>query len=114
CPMAVRVPADKSIPDLLATQGPEMMATETQSRKSIWDNLEVEVTAAFNPIKLPLKQVKEMEQGLVIEVGGLMDNAILIEVEGQPIAWGELLVVGDKFGVRIQGLHDHVAQVQAV
>ncbi len=84
------------------------MANEMQIKQNIWDNLEVEVTAAFSPIKLPLKQIKEMEQGLVVEVGDLMDNRVILEVEGHPVAWGELLVLGDKFGVRIQGMQDGV------
>ncbi len=91
------------------------MADEmTQIRQNIWDNLQVEVSATFNPIRLPLKQVKEMEQGLVVEVGDLMDNRVIIEVEGHPVAWGELLVLGDKFGVRIQGLQEGVQYVEQV
>jgi flagellar motor switch/type III secretory pathway protein FliN len=81
---------------------------ETQTKTTIWDALEVEVSASFQPIKLPLKQLKELEQGLVLEVGNLMDNRIIVEVEGHPVAWGELLVLGDKFGVRIQALHEKV------
>lgn len=80
--------------------------TTATAKPNLWDNLEVEVTAAFNPVKLPLKQVKEMEQGLVLEIGDLMDNRVSVEVEGHPVAWGELLVLGDKFAVRIQGLHE--------
>jgi hypothetical protein len=91
------------------------MADEmTEIKQNIWDNLQVEVTATFNPIKLPLKQVKEMEQGLVVEVGDLMDNRVSIEVEGHPVAFGELLVLGDKFGVRIQGLQAGVEYVEQV
>ncbi len=109
--VSVQVPPDRRQPDLIMAQGANPMADETQTRPNIWDNLEVEVTATFNPIKLPLKQLKEMEQGLVVEVGDLMDNRVSIEVEGHPVAWGELLVLGDRYGVRIQGMHDAVAQV---
>lgn len=82
------------------------MTQEMQTKPTIWDTLEVDVTAAFQPIKLPLKQLKELEQGLVLEVGNLMENQVIVEVEGHPVAWGELLVLGDKFGVRITGLHE--------
>jgi flagellar motor switch/type III secretory pathway protein FliN len=104
--VSVTVPEHHRIPDLLVTQGVNAMTNETQVKQNLWDNLEVEVTATFNPIKLPLKQIREMEQGLVIEVGSLMDNQVSIEVEGHPVAWGELLVLGDRYGVRIQGLKD--------
>jgi len=104
--VSVAVPEHRKIPDILVTQGVNAMTNETQVKQNLWDNLEVEVTATFNPIKLPLKQIREMEQGLVIEVGNLMDNQVSIEVEGHPVAWGELLVLGDRYGVRIQGLKD--------
>ena len=112
---AIRLPEHLTVPSNVAAdkQGPESMPQNTQPRPNIWDNLEVEVTAAFNPIKLPLKQLKEMEQGLVLEVGELLDNKVQIEVEGHPIAWGELLVLGDKFGVRIHQIHEAVERMDA-
>lgn len=84
------------------------MTQQLTTRQSLWDNLPVEVSATFNPIRMPLKQLKEIEQGLVIEVGDLMDNRVQLEVEGHAVAWGELVILGDKFAVRIQGLPDSV------
>ncbi len=100
----VTLPPQLQLPGFKAEQGTSIMPNETPLKQTIWDNLEVEVTAAFNPIKLPLKRLKEMEKGLVIEIGDLMDSQIHLEIEGHPVAWGELLVLGDKFGVRIQGV----------
>lgn len=105
----LRLPERWTLLNTLSQQGTMTMPNETQQKQNIWDNLQVEVTAAFDPIKLPLKQIKEIEQGLVLEIGDLMDNRVKIEVEGHPVAWGELLVLGDKFGVRIQGLSEVAA-----
>ncbi len=110
--VSVKVPERHQIPDLYQQQGSSTMVNETQIKQNIWDTLEVDVTAAFSAVKIPLKQLKDMEQGLVVEVGDLMDNKVNIEVAGQSIAWGELLVVGDKFGVRIQGLHDAASRME--
>jgi flagellar motor switch/type III secretory pathway protein FliN len=82
----------------------EFAPMETQSvnaRQSLWDNLMIEVEASFEPIKLPLKQLKQMTEGLVIEMGDLVHNRIALQVEGKTLAWGELLIVGDKFAVRV-------------
>ncbi len=79
-----------------------MEAQSQQSAKqSLWDNLMIEVDASFEPIKLPLKQLKQMSEGLVIEMGDLVHNRIALQVEGKTLAWGELLIVGDKYAVRI-------------
>lgn len=86
----------------------EFAMMETQSsqnadalRQSLWDNLMIEVSAEFEPIKLPLKQLRQMSEGLVVELGDIIDNRLCLQVEGRTLAWGELVVVGDKFAVRI-------------
>ena len=83
----------------------EFASMEAQSqhsaKQSLWDNLMIEVDASFEPIKLPLKQLKQMTEGLVIEMGDLVHNRIALQVEGKTLAWGELLIVGDKYAVRI-------------
>jgi flagellar motor switch protein FliN/FliY len=87
------------------TQELAMMETQSQpsasAKQALWDNLMIEVGAEFEPIKLPLKQLKQMTEGLVIEMGDLVHNRVCLQVEGKPLAWGELIIVGDKFGVRI-------------
>ncbi len=87
------------------TQDIAMMETQphlTAARQNLWDNLMIEVDAEFLPIKLPLKQLKQMSEGLVVEMGDLINNEICLKVEGKPLAYGELVIVGDKFGVRIK------------
>jgi flagellar motor switch protein FliN/FliY len=83
----------------------ELATMETQqqlsTRQSLWDNLMIEVTAEFDPIRLPLKQIKQMSEGLVVEMGDLIHNRICLQVEGKTLAWGDLIIVGDKFGIRI-------------
>lgn len=86
------------------TQEFETMDTQSQSgspRQKLWDNLMIEVGAELEPIKLPLKQIKQMSEGLVIEMGDLVQNRVSLQVEGKTLAWGELIIVGDKFGVRV-------------
>ncbi len=83
----------------------EMMMMETQqmetTKKMLWDNLMIDVSAEFDPVKLPLKQLRQMSEGLVVELGDLTRNRIHLVVEGKALATGELVIVGDKFGVRI-------------
>jgi flagellar motor switch protein FliN len=87
------------------TQSMKSQVMKTQGPNSLhWENLQVDLVATFEPIKFPIKRLKEISEGLVLEISGLMDNSITLCVDGQPVAWGELLVVGDKFAVKIQGL----------
>ena len=86
--------------DLIMMEPPQ--ETMTGARQQLWDNLQIEVDAQFMPIKLPLKQLKQMSEGLIVEMGDLIHNDICLSVEGKPLAYGELVIVGDKFGVRIK------------
>lgn len=70
----------------------------------LWDNLQLDVTAAFDPIRLPLAEIRQMSEGLVVELGGLADNQISLMVDAQTVARGRLVVVGDRFGVVIEKL----------
>jgi flagellar motor switch/type III secretory pathway protein FliN len=78
-----------------------METQQAEARQNLWDNLMIEVNAEFAPVKLPLKQLKQMSEGLIVEVGDLAQNEISLQVEGKTLAWGELIIVGDKFGVRV-------------
>ncbi len=81
--------------------------------KTMWDDLMIEVTAEFDPVRVPLKQLKQMTDGLIVEVGDLVDNRISLNVEGKTLASGTLVIVGDKFGVRIQNVDDDEAPIKA-
>ncbi len=69
--------------------------------KSIWDSLEVEVNAGFEKVRMKLGELREITEGLVIDVASVSDNKVYIDVEGQKLAAGELVIIGDKYGVRI-------------
>ncbi|HSA06404.1 MAG TPA: FliM/FliN family flagellar motor switch protein [Candidatus Gastranaerophilales bacterium] len=72
-----------------------------EKNKSIWDSLEVEINASFEKIKIKLGDLREITEGLVIDVASLADNKVFIDVEGKKLAAGELVIIGDKYGVRV-------------
>lgn len=71
-------------------------------RESLWDNLLIDVQAEFQPTRIPLKHLKQVAEGVIVEVGDLLHNRVRLHVEGKTLAEGELVIVGDKFGVLIQ------------
>jgi flagellar motor switch/type III secretory pathway protein FliN len=70
----------------------------------VLDQVEVEVKASFLPYRMPLSQLKQMTAGLLLEVGDVLANKVELSVNGHPLAEGELLIVGDKFGVLVTAL----------
>jgi flagellar motor switch/type III secretory pathway protein FliN len=66
-----------------------------------WNHLMVELTAEFEPFQLPLGEVRAMSEGLLVELDDLAHNQLTIHSQGTRIAQGRLVVVGDRFAVRI-------------
>lgn len=88
--LGIVVPYDDS-------EGDEDMA----NNNNLWDSIEVEMTAQFDTVKITLGDLKKIEDGLVVDLTSLYDNKITLSVEDKPIARGELVIVNDRYGVKI-------------
>lgn len=62
------------------------------------------VTVELGRTRLMLKQVLELQQGSVVELDHLAGEPVDLFVNDRLIAKGEVVVVDDKFGVRITKL----------
>lgn len=69
--------------------------------QSLWDNIQVEMGAEFEKVKISLGELKSIEQGLVVDISSVYDSKISLKVEDKTIAKGELVIINDHYGVRI-------------
>ncbi len=69
--------------------------------RSLWDEIQVEMGAEFEKVKITLGELKNIEEGLVLDLSSVYDNKITLKVEDKTIATGELIIVNDSYGVRI-------------
>lgn len=69
--------------------------------QNLWDNIQVEMGAEFEKVKITLGELKTIEQGLVVDISSVYNNKISLKVENKTIAKGELIIVNDRYGVRI-------------
>lgn len=89
---------DLMIPQDDNTEGDNMAA------RNIWDSIEVEMNAEFDAVKISLADLKNIEDGLVVDLTSLYDNNVTLKVEGKPIASGNLVIVNDRYGVKINNV----------
>lgn len=68
---------------------------------NLWDSIEVEMNAQFDTVKITLGELKKIEEGLVVDITSIYDNKVTLSVEDKPIARGELVIVNDRYGVKI-------------
>lgn len=71
------------------------------SEKNIWDSIEVEMSAEFDAVKISLGELKNIENGIVVDLASLYDNKVTLKVENKPIASGSLVIVNDRYGVKV-------------
>lgn len=74
---------------------------EEMGAKNLWDSIEVEMNAEFDAVKITLGDLKNIEQGNVVDLTSIYDNKITLRVEDKTIARGDLVIVNDRYGVKI-------------
>lgn len=84
----------------------EQFTTGNQSHSPRQDidlilDIPVQLTVELGRTRVPIKQVLSMAQGSVIELDGLAGEPMDLLVNGCLIAQGEVVVVNEKFGIRI-------------
>ena len=73
---------------------------ETASINMILD-IPVQLTVEMGRTKIPIKNILQLAQGSVVELEALAGEPMDVLVNGYLIAQGEVVVVNDKFGIRL-------------
>ena len=81
--------------------GNEMENTST----NLWDSIQVDMSAEFDKVKVTLGELKSIEEGLIVDLCSVYDNKVSLKVGGKLVASGELVIINDRFGVRIENVN---------
>jgi flagellar motor switch protein FliN/FliY len=84
----------------LASTGVQVAGAQTQDIDLILD-IPVHMTVELGRTKLPIRNILQLAQGSVVELDGLAGEPMDVLVNGCLIAQGEVVVVNDKFGIRL-------------
>ena len=101
----------ESVDDLWADalneqQSSEKSSATTDALGSLQDidlilDIPVKLTVELGRTKMTIKELLRLSQGSVVALDGLAGEPLDILINGYLIAQGEVVVVADKFGVRI-------------
>ena len=77
-------------------------AKETPSVENIkvLENIEVELTVEVGRAEITIRDLLRLNEGSVIELDRLAGDPLDILVNGTKIARGEVIMIGERFGVR--------------
>ena len=108
----IRVNPDPAL--IFSTNEDEEQIMNGKLSKDMWDTIQVEIGAEFDKIKITLGELRQISEGLVVDIGSVYKNKISLKVENKTIANGELVIIDDRYGVRIDEVFkqpDEIAEV---
>ena len=67
-------------------------------------DVKVKITVQLGSSQLPMREVMELQPGSVIQLNQLANDPVGLYVNDKLIAYGEVVVVEDSFGIKITEL----------
>lgn len=64
-------------------------------------DIPVQLSVELGHTKMPIRQLLQLGAGSVVELGTVAGELVDVLVNGHLIAQGEIVVVNDKFGIRL-------------
>ena len=77
---------------------------DNMGNSNLWDSIQVDLSAEFEKVKVPLGELKSIEEGLVVDLCSVYDNKVYLKVGEKTVATGGLVIINDRFGVRIENV----------
>lgn len=90
--------ADAQVFSELTNQG---ASTKTENDIDFILDIPVQLTVELGRTKIAIKNLLQLAQGSVVELDGMAGEPMDVLVNGCLIAQGEVVVVNDKFGIRL-------------
>lgn len=92
--------SDQMMPASFANFGPSNATGAGNDINMILD-IPVQLTVELGRTRIPIKNILQLAQGSVVELDAMAGEPMDVLVNGFLIAQGEVVVVNDKFGIRL-------------
>jgi len=84
----------------------------TAENLRVLENVEVQMTVEVGSTEIKIRDLLRLNEGAVIELDRLAGDPLDILVNGTMIAKGEIVMVGERFGVRFTEIVDPEKRVE--
>jgi flagellar motor switch protein FliN/FliY len=95
------VPAEAAVPASFASLAPSGVPASAVNDINLILDIPVQLTVELGRTRIPIKNILQLAQGSVVELETLAGEPMDVLVNGYLIAQGEVVVVNDKFGIRL-------------
>ena len=80
----------------------------------VLENIDVKLTVEVGSAELKIKELLRLNEGSVIELDRLAGDPLDILINGTMIANGEVVMVGERFGIRFVEIVDPQKRIESV
>jgi flagellar motor switch protein FliN len=84
--------------------GPLASTLSQTGREALVNAVDVELETYLGKTRMSIGEVKALGEGAIVRLDSALNALVELRLNGSTIALGELVAVGDKFGVRITAL----------
>ena len=115
--MAEDTTADNA-PDMAPDVAPPPVASAPSKVSAenlrVLENIEVQMTVEVGSTEIRIRDLLRLNEGSVVELDRLAGDPLDILVNGTMIAKGEIVMVGERFGVRFTEIVDPEKRVESL
>lgn len=87
---------------------------ETAESLRMLENIEVKLTVEVGRTELTIRDLLRLSEGSIIELDRLAGDPLDVLVNGTAIAKGEVVVVGERFGIRVGEIIDPEKRAESI
>ena len=91
----------------------EAASVDNNANLDVILNIPVEVSLELGRTKMDLRDLLQLGQGSVVELERMIDEPLDVLVNGTLVAHGEVVVVDNKFGIRLTDIVSPEKRVQS-
>ena len=100
--------------DKKSTDSAENSENLTKEKLQFLENIEVELSVEVGRTEITIRELLRLNEGSVVELDRLAGDPLDILVNGTKIARGEIVMIGERYGVRFDDIVDPVKRVESV
>jgi len=110
------IPQEESLEEKI-DEGVENLNEQKQTEKydlGLILDIPLELSVEFGKVKIVINDLIQLGQGSIIELDKSVGDPLEIYINGKLIARGEVVVVDDKFGIRVTDIVSPIERVKSL
>ena len=112
--MAEEESTEENTPEEQGTGENQNLNSASADNLRVLENIDVKLTVEVGAAELKIRELLRLNEGSVIELDRLAGDPLDISINGTMIGKGEVVMVGERFGIRFSEIVDPQKRIESV